>query len=119
MSSGGSRHGSECEHGGLRQKCRVCELEAEVDELKRLRIADNKNYGLELRDPYGTIWQEAKRLQDELAARERELAELRESHAAFVAKVRELVRHVRCGHVRTADKVAVELQSLLPYSEGK
>lgn len=50
----------------MRDLCR--ELERENAALKQRIIDDNKAYGCELRDPSGTIWDHAKRLQDENAA---------------------------------------------------
>ena len=44
------------------------ELERENAALKQRIIDDNRAYGCELRDPSGTIWDHAKRLQDENAA---------------------------------------------------
>jgi len=47
---------------------RLAELERENAELKQRILDDNKAYGCELMDPSGTIWDHAKRLQDENAA---------------------------------------------------
>ena len=44
------------------------QLERENVVLKQRILDDNKAYGCELRDPYGTIWDHAKRLQQENAA---------------------------------------------------
>ena len=43
-------------------------MERENAALKQRIIDDNKAYGCELMDPSGTIWDHAKRLQDENAA---------------------------------------------------
>ena len=42
------------------------ELRAEVERLKQQVKDDNKAYGCELRDPSGTIWEHAKRLEAEV-----------------------------------------------------
>lgn len=47
---------------------RLAELERDVAALKQRIIDDNRAHGCELRDPSGTIWDHAKRLQDENAA---------------------------------------------------
>jgi hypothetical protein len=41
------------------------ELERENATLKQRILDDNKTYGFELRDPSGTIWDHAKKLQTE------------------------------------------------------
>ena len=43
-------------------------LELEVSLLRKRILDDNKAYGCELRDPSGTIWDNAKRLQHDNAA---------------------------------------------------
>ena len=47
---------------------RLSELERENAALKQRILDDNKAYGCELMDPSGTIWDHAKRLQQENAA---------------------------------------------------
>lgn len=57
-----------------------CErLERERDEAREALRQAHKDYGCELRDPNGTIWEHAAKLQEQLAAAKQELSDL--SHA--------------------------------------
>jgi hypothetical protein len=56
---------------GLAKECD--RLRAEVERLKKQIKDDNRSYGCELRDPYGTIWEQATK---DLARAERAEAEL-------------------------------------------
>ena len=49
------------------EPCR-CELESENAALKQRILDDNKAYGCEIRDPSGTIWDYAQKLQKENAS---------------------------------------------------
>jgi len=44
---------------------RIQQLQEEIKTLKQQILDDNKAYGCELRDPYGTIWQYAEKLRQE------------------------------------------------------
>jgi len=60
------------------------ELATAQGEVKRLTKQikdDNRSYGCELRDPNGTIWEQATKDHDRAEKAERELAALRESYA--------------------------------------
>jgi hypothetical protein len=57
----------------------VCDLRQQRDEAREALRQAHKDYGCELRDPNGTIWEHAAKLQDQLAAAKQELSDL--SHA--------------------------------------
>ena len=64
------------------------QLRAEVERLKKQIKDDNLSYGCELRDPYGTIWEQATKDHDRAGKAERALAELREWQAGVIANER-------------------------------
>ena len=64
------------------------QLRAEVERLKKQIKDDNRSYGCELRDPYGTIWEQATKDHDRAGKAERALAELREWQAGVIANER-------------------------------
>ena len=49
-------------------RAEILKLERENAELKQRIVDDNKAYGCEMRDPSGTIWDHAQKLQKENAA---------------------------------------------------
>jgi FtsZ-binding cell division protein ZapB len=59
------------------QPCR-CELERELAAAKDALLKAHKDYGCELRDPNGTIWEHAAQVQQQRDRLERELAEANE-----------------------------------------
>jgi len=62
------------------------QLRAEVERLKKQIKDDNRSYGCELRDPYGTIWQQAT---NDHARAERAEAELKDRAAMMRDVMRE------------------------------
>jgi hypothetical protein len=75
---------------------RVAELERENAALKQRILDDNKAYGCELMDPSETIWDHAKRLQQENAALRDAIGEseefARKNGETAGAKIKELLR---------------------------
>lgn len=65
----------------------VDKLECENAALKQRILDDNKAYGCELRDPSGTIWDHAKRLERENAAlrEDKERLDYMEKNVDFVS----------------------------------
>jgi len=64
------------------QPCR-CELERELAAAKDALLKVHKDYGCELRDPNGTIWEHAAKVQQQRDRLERELLDLKESIASL------------------------------------
>jgi hypothetical protein len=69
------------------------QLRAEVERLKKQIKDDNRSYGCELRDPYGTIWEQATNDHARAELAEAILGELQELHGCS----RELIVHW-CAH---------------------
>ena len=87
------------------------QLRAEVERLKKQIKDDNRSYGCELRDPYGTIWEQATKDHDRAGKAERALAELREWQAGVIANER--LHHAELKEaLARAEKVESELANI-------
>jgi len=71
------------------QPCR-CELERDLAAAKDALLKVHKDYGFELRDPNGTIWEHAAKIQQQRDRLERELVEAREQRDRMEEALREL-----------------------------
>ena len=89
----------------------VSELRAEVERLKKQIKDDNRSYGCELRDPHGTIWEQATKDHDRAGKAERALAELREWQAGVIANER-LHHAERKDAIARAEKTEAEVIAL-------
>lgn len=93
-------------------EARACDqLRAEVERLKKQIKDDNRSYGCELRDPYGTIWEQATKDHDRAGKAERALAELREWQAGVIANER-LHHAERKQAIARAERAEAELHAL-------
>jgi FtsZ-binding cell division protein ZapB len=87
------------------QPCR-CELERELVAAKDALLKAHKDYGCELRDPNGTIWEHAAKVQQQRDRLERELLDLKESIASLShPNCRDLLRELAEAN-EYADKLA-------------
>jgi chromosome segregation ATPase len=87
------------------QPCR-CELERELASAKDALLQAHKDYGCELRDPNGTIWEHAAQVQQQRDRLERELLDLKESITSLShPNCRDLLRELAEAN-EYADKLA-------------
>ena len=79
---------------------------------------DNRSYGCELRDPYGTIWEQATKDHDRAGKAERALAELREWQAGVIANER-LHHAERKDAIERAEKAEAELAGIRALADRR
>ena len=107
----------------VRERCelwkqRAERAEAEVERLKKQIKDDNRSYGCELRDPYGTIWEQATKDHDRAGKAERALAELREWQAGVIANER-LHHAERKEALARAEKAESELAGIRALADRR
>ena len=78
-----------CEMQGLRDE--LADVKRERDQWKSKFVQANKDYGFELRDPCGTIWDHAKKLQQECDNLQDQLDEARMESMIFQKEMRRLL----------------------------
>ena len=96
----------------------IDQLRAEVERLKKQIKDDNRSYGCELRDPYGTIWEQATKDHDRAGKAERALAELREWQAGVIANER-LHHAERKEAIARAEKAEAELAGIRALADRR
>jgi hypothetical protein len=104
---------SENDYEGLKWCDAYEEVERENAALKQRILDDNKAYGCELMDPSGTIWDHAKRLQQENAALRSRCDELEAERTQFANRAARLfaIEH-ELEESRKAERLArVQLQA--------
>jgi chromosome segregation ATPase len=94
------------------QPCR-CELERELASAKDALLQAHKDYGCELRDPNGTIWEHAAQVQQQRDRLERELLDLKESIASLShPNCRDLLRELAEAKEYAAYEITQEVHGL-------